>query len=95
MKSAEQVLETMSNDPKRAILHMTLLVVVTFLAVKINTFLDKVWIANISKDAVTAVSTVGPIYSDVSALGIGLGTGACVCIGCYLGRKGYPNTNED
>ena len=42
MKSAEQILVTMSNDPKRAILHMTLLVVVTFLAVKNNTFLNKV-----------------------------------------------------
>ena len=73
---------------------MTLLVVVTFLAVKINTFLDKVWIANISKDVVTAVSTVGPIYSVVSALGIGLGTGACVCIGYYLGRKDFVGANR-
>lgn len=81
------------KDPKRSILNMMAFVSITFIAIKLNGFMDTVWIANISKEAVTAVSTVSPIYSTVSALGVGLGTGACVCISYCLGRGDVERAN--
>ena len=92
--NVEFTLDEMLNNPKHAIVTMSLMVSLTFIATKINGFLDKVWIANISEDAVAAIATVSPIYSVVSAVGVGIGTGACVCISYVLGRREYEKTQE-
>ncbi len=87
-------LDMMLNNPRRAILHMTAMVSMTFIATKVNGFLDKVWIAHLGDDAVAAVSTVSPIYSVVAAMGVGIGTGACVCISYMLGRSDFERSQE-
>lgn len=93
-KEKKAALDLMLNDPKRAIVYMSLMVSMTFVATKVNTFLDKMWIAKIGEDAVSALSTVSPIYSVVSAIGVGLGTGACVCISYTLGKKDFSRSQE-
>ena len=92
--NVQYTLDEMVNDPKRAIVNMSLVVSLTFIATKVNGFLDKVWIANISEDAVAAIATISPIYSVVSAVGVGIGTGACVCISYVLGKGEYEKTQE-
>jgi len=87
-------LDFMLNDPRRAIVGMSLIVSLTFIATKVNSFLDKVWISNISMDAMAAVSTVSNIYSVVAAIGVGIGTGACVCISYTLGKKSFERSQE-
>ena len=93
-RNVEYTLDEMINDPKHAIINMSLVVSLTFIATKVNGFLDKVWIANISEDAVAAIATISPIYSVVSAVGVGIGTGACVCISYVLGKNEYERTQE-
>lgn len=93
-REKKAALDLMLNDPKRAIVYMSLMVSMTFVATKVNTFLDKMWIAKIGEDAVSALSTVSPIYSVVSAIGVGLGTGACVCISYTLGKKDFSRSQE-
>ncbi len=93
-RNAESNLEGMLNDPKRAIVTMSMIVSLTFIATKFNVFMDKVWIANISDAAVAAIATVSPIYSAVSAVGVGIGTGACVCISYVLGKGEYRKTQD-
>ncbi len=92
--NVEYTLDEMVANPKHSIVVMSLVVSLTFIATKVNGFLDKVWIANISEDAVAAIATVSPIYSVVSAVGVGIGTGACVCISYVLGRREYEKTQE-
>ncbi len=94
MTNSDVVLKGMIENPKRSIIHMFLMISLTFIAIKVNGFLDIYWIANLSEEAVSAVSLVTPIYSIVAALGIGVGTGACVCIAYRLGRKDYSSANE-
>jgi putative MATE family efflux protein len=91
-KDVDYNLRLMLEDPKRAIVYMSLMVCMSFVATKVNSFLDKMWIANIGDAAVSAISTVSPIYSVVSAVGVGLGTGACVCIAYCLGRKDFTRS---
>ena len=93
-RNAANNLQFMLNNPKQAIVRMSLMVCMTFIAIKVNTFLDKVWIANIGDSAVSAISTVSPIYSVVSAIGVGVGTGACVCIAFALGKKDYSRLQD-
>ena len=92
--NVEYTLDEMINNPRHAIVSMSLVVSLTFIATKVNGFMDKVWIANISEDAVAAIATVSPIYSIVSAVGVGIGTGACICISYVLGKREYEKTQE-
>lgn len=93
-KEKKAALELMLNDPKRAIVYMSLIVSMTFIATKVNSFLDKMWISKISDEAVSAISTVSPIYSVVAAIGVGVGTGACICISYTLGKKDYSRSQD-
>ena len=93
-KNKRAALELMLSDPKRAIVYMSLMVSMTFIATKVNSFLDKMWIAKISDDAVSALSTVSPIYSVVAAIGVGVGTGACVCISYTLGKRDFSRAQD-
>ena len=93
-KDKKAALEMMLNDPKRAIVYMSIMVSMTFVATKVNSFLDKMWIAKISDEAVSALSTVSPIYSVVAAIGVGVGTGACVCISYTLGKKDFSRAQD-
>lgn len=93
-KEKKASLELMLNDPKRAIVYMSLIVSMTFIATKVNSFLDKMWISKISDEAVSAISTVSPIYSVVAAIGVGIGTGACICISYTLGKKDYSRSQD-
>jgi putative MATE family efflux protein len=93
-KEKKATLELMLNDPKRAIVYMSLIVSMTFIATKVNSFLDKMWISKISDEAVSAISTVSPIYSVVAAIGVGIGTGACICISYTLGKKDYSRSQD-
>lgn len=86
--------EGMVNNPKKSILHMIAFVSITYIVIKINGLLDTIWIADLGSKAVSAVSTVTPIYSTVAALGIGLGTGACVCIAYNLGAGNRDAANR-
>ncbi len=92
--NVEDNLDEILNNPKHSIVQMSLVVSLTFIVTKVNGFLDKVWIANIGNDAVAAIATVSPIYSVVSAVGVGIGTGACVCISYVLGKREYEKTQD-
>ncbi len=86
--------EEMIDDPKKAIIRMVVFVSLTYIAIKVNGFLDTIWIADLGSKAVTAVSTITPVYSTVAALGVGLGTGACVCIAYNLGAENRARANR-
>ena len=87
-------LDKMIDDPRYAIITMSIIVSMTFIATKVNAFLDKIWISDISLDAMSAVSTVSSIYSVVAAIGVGIGTGACVCISYTLGKRNFERSQE-
>ncbi len=87
-------LDLMMSEPKRAIIYLSLMVSMTFVATKVNSFLDKMWISKISEEAVSAISTVSPIYSVVAAIGVGVGTGACICISYALGKKDFDRSQK-
>ena len=93
MSPPRENIDMMLNSPKKAIIRMFLMVSVTFIVIKVNGFLDIYWITNLSTEAISAVSIVTPIYSIVAALGLGVGTGACVCIAYRLGKHDYRVAN--
>ena len=74
MITSDEVLKRMTDHPYEAIIRMFLMVSITFIVIRVNGFLDTYWISHLSTEASAAVSLVNPIYSIVSALGLGVGS---------------------
>ena len=77
-------LESMLGDPKKAILSMTLPLIVSYLIVQINLFVDTSWCSGLGSDASSAVSSISPLYWVVAGLGTGIGVGASTAIALSL-----------
>ena len=86
--------QQMLDSPKKAIVTMSLIVSITFIVIKVNGFLDTMWVSRLSGEAVAAVSAVNPLFTVVSCMGVGIGVGACICISYALGKRDYARTQN-
>ena len=93
-RNPQTSLEEMINNPKKAIIRMSLIVSITYIVIKVNGFLDTFWVSQIGGAATAAVSAVNPLYTVVSSMGVGIGVGACICISYALGKNEYSRTQE-
>ncbi len=79
-------LEKLLGEPKRAIRSMFLAFFIAEAAVLVNQFTDTFWVSGLGTEAGSAVAAVAPLYSMMTAAGIGIALGATVSIACRLGR---------
>ena len=79
-------LEVMLGDPKRAVLVMTLPLILSYAITQVNMFADTAWCAGLGSNASTALSTIIPYYWIISGIGTGIGIGAAASIARHLGR---------
>ncbi|MBR6204919.1 MAG: hypothetical protein IKQ60_07755 [Candidatus Methanomethylophilaceae archaeon] len=88
--SAEKDLGTMLGDPRKAVLTMSVPLIVSYLVVQANSFADASWCSGLGVDASSAVAAICPIYWILNGLGagIGVGTSAVVSRRLALGRRG-------
>ncbi len=78
-------LKVMLGDPKRAVIAMTVPLIVSFLVVQVNSLADSAWCAMLGLDPTSAISTISPIYWIISGIGTGIGVGASTAIARRLG----------
>ena len=74
------------------ILSMTLPMVLSMLVNSLYNIIDSFFVAQISEEAMTALSLVYPVQNFINAVGIGFGVGINAVIALYLGA-GYPLTS--
>lgn len=79
-------LEVMLGDPKRAVLVMTIPLILSYAISQVNMFADTAWCAGLGSDSSTALSTIIPYYWLISGVGTGIGIGAAASIARHLGR---------
>ena len=79
-------LEVMLGDPKRAVLVMTIPLILSYAIAQINMFADTAWCAGLGSDSSTALATIVPFYWLIVGVGTGIGIGAAASIARHLGR---------
>ena len=84
---ATKDLETMLGDPRKAIRSMSVPLLVSFLVIQVNMFVDTAWCSGLGSDATSAVSSITPIYWIVGGVGTAIGVGASTAIARCLGRR--------
>ena len=82
---SDKPLERMFGEPRRAIRAMVLPIAVSLLIVQINQFADAFWCSGLGADAVSAMSSIGPLFWGFTAIGFGLSLGATTTVSRCLG----------
>ena len=88
--SSNKSVDILLGDPKKAILAMSIPIMVALFVAEINTIVDRAWCSGMGSDTLAAVAVVRPIYNVLVGLGAGLGVGASAVISRYIGagKKG-------
>ncbi len=78
--------EVMLGDPKKAMLAMSVPVIIAMVVQNINNVIDSVWVAGLGTSALTAVGLVFPLFFILTSIGNGIGIGSTSAIAKYIGR---------
>ena len=76
------------------ILSMSLPMVLSMLVNSLYNIVDSFFVAQISEEAMTALSLVYPVQNFINAVGIGFGVGINVVIAFYLGEGDHEKADQ-
>ncbi len=86
MENAENV-RMMTENPRHAILAMSVPLTIAMLISYVQHFVDTVWCAGLGTSAMSAITVSGPLYWIIIDIGIGLGVGVSTSVARALGAK--------
>lgn len=75
----------MTENPRQAIVAMSLSLIVAMLVSYIQTFVDMAWCAGLGSAALSAINLSGPLYWIIVDVGIGLGVGVSTSVARRIG----------
>lgn len=79
--------KTLLGHPKKAIIKLSLPMIVAMFAITIYYLADAIWVSGISAEALAAVGFVFPFFFMAMALATGLGTGGGAAVSRRIGAK--------
>lgn len=89
-KDIDQRISMITGDPKRAIRHLSVPMIISMFLIMSYNLADSIWVAGLGPEALAALGFITPLFMIVVGLGNGLGAGATSliarCIGA--GNKG-------
>lgn len=85
MTDGEGHVGNLLSNPKRALISMSLPLMLAILVENLQTFIDGIWCSGLSADALSAISMTACIYSMIVAIGTGLSVGSSAAIARYIG----------
>lgn len=87
-------IETLLGEPKGAIKALAIPLLVSYLIVQVNLYVDTFWTSGLGSAASSAISTITPLYSIITAIGTSLGVGATSTIAFRLGKGDYEKASN-
>lgn len=85
MRHCEKHVDNLLSNPRRALLSMSVPLMLAILVENLQTFIDGVWCSGLSSDALSAISMTSCIYTMIVALGTGISVGASATIARHIG----------
>ncbi|MDR1819288.1 MAG: MATE family efflux transporter [Methanobrevibacter sp.] len=95
-KSIEKTegVDILLGDPKKAILKLSLPLIIGMIINYSYTLIDGIWVAGLGSDALAATGFIIPLYFIGIGLTNGIGTGAAVIISQYIGSEDKIQANN-
>ena len=99
MRKENGHVENLLSSPRKALLSMSVPLLLAILVENLQTFIDGLWCSGLGSGAMSAISISSCIYSMIVALGTGISVGATAAISRYIGagdrasaEKAVPTT---
>ena len=87
-------IEMITGDPKKAIIKLSIPMMVSMLLIMLYNIADSIWVAGLGADALAAIGFITPLFMVLVGLGNGIGAGANSLIARYIGAKNYKQANN-
>jgi putative MATE family efflux protein len=86
--------KTLLGDPKRAIVKLSMPMIMAMLIQATYNLADAIWVAGIGADALAAVGFVFPFYFIMMAISTGIGVGSSSAIARRIGARDKPGADS-
>lgn len=94
MSEKNENIEMITGDPKKAIVKLSIPMMISMLLIMLYNIADSIWVAGIGPDALAAIGFITPLFVVLVGLGNGIGAGANSLIARYIGAKDYDQANN-
>ena len=84
----------LKGDPKKAIVNLAIPILIYLVVNNSYNIIDGMWITGIGKAAIAGVGAIMPLFSIITGVGMGLGTGATSAISYYIGLNDKDNADN-
>jgi putative MATE family efflux protein len=85
--AASEGVETLTGDPRRAIIRLSVPMIVAMSVQTVYHFVDAIWVSGLGPNAMSAVGFFFPFFFMVMAIGMGLGVGGAAAISRNIGAR--------
>ncbi len=93
-KDETKELALMLNEPKKAIVTMSLPLLVAFFISNIQLFVDSFWCSGLGPESMSAISITGSLYWVIIDVGTGMGVGVSTAVARALGASDRNRANS-
>lgn len=87
-------IEMITGDPKKAILKLSIPMMLTLLVGVLYNVVDSIWVVGLGPEPLVAMGLITPLYMITEAIGNGIGAGANSLISRYIGAEKYTQANN-
>ena len=87
-------IEMITGDPKKAIVKLTIPMVLSMVLTMLYIIADSIWVAGLGPDALAAIGFITPLFMVLVGLGSGIGAGANSLIARFIGADNYKQANN-
>ena len=87
-------IELITGDPKKAIVRLSLPMMLSMLLIMLYNIADSIWVAGLGADALAAVGFITPLFMVLVGLGNGIGAGANSSIARFIGAGNKEQANN-
>ena len=94
MSEKNKNIEMITGDPKKAIVKLSIPMMISMLLIMLYNIADSIWVAGLGADALAAIGFITPLFMVLVGLGNGIGAGANSLIARYIGAKDYDQANN-
>lgn len=94
MTERNEQLELLQNNPKKAILDMSIPLVFSLLFMSFYNIIDRIWVAGLGAGELAAIGYVTPLFMIIIGLGNGFGAGVNSSMSRFIGASNFKQASN-
>lgn len=94
MVDKNENIEMITGDPKKAIVKLSIPMMISMLLIMLYNIADSIWVAGLGADALAAIGFITPLFMVLVGLGNGIGAGANSLIARFIGANNFKQANN-